>query len=244
MALGSNYASTGEINKSLFARCGIPLIAAPSGTVGAAGLLTLGTALQNIYVSAFVALPAGALYSGSAQGVYFCKMTSTTVGTVYLNQYLPGAPPVIPTILIPVPGAGGGAYTGITGIGPNLTSLNLPANQLGDNAVIQILALWSIFNSAGAKVSRILVGGNLVYNLSQTTNQALMGVIQLYVRGNPGSSMCGFVATNAQGSGAAAGQTNVFNIDLSTTQTITFNQNIAVATDYAVLEGYTIEVFN
>jgi hypothetical protein len=244
MTVGGNKASAGEINKSIYARCGIPCIFAPTGTVGVNGALTFGTAMQNIYADAFVVLPANALFAGSTLGVYYAKMTSTTVGTVFKNQYLPGAPPVIPDVTIPVTGNGGGAYTGVTGVGPNVLSLTLPVNTLTDSAVIQIMSLWSVFNSAGSKSCRILVGGNLVYNIAQTTNQALMGVTQLYVRGNPGVSMAGFTATNAQGSGAAAGQTNVFAIDLTTPQTITMNANIVVATDYAVLEGYTVEVFN
>jgi hypothetical protein len=241
--LGANQANVGPSNEAVYSKGAIPFIWGNSGTVAANGALTLGTALPQAYPDAFMLFPAGAVFAGSPAGAYYVKFSTTLLGQIFNNVYIPGIPPAIPAVLNPVAAAGPGAYTGVTGLtnGPNIV---LPANTIGPTGFMWLESLWSIFNSAGAKTPTISLGGQTLMAINQTTNQSLLTPVSLWARGAQGKNQVSFATSNAAGSGAAAGIVNQSTVDLTAQQTLQLACNVAVATDYCVLEAYTMELFN
>lgn len=241
--LGGNSASVGPTNEAVYSKGSIPFIWGNTGSVAANGALTLGTALPQAYPDAFMILPAGAAYAGSLAGAYYVQFSTTLLGRIFDNKYIPGVPAAIPASLNPIAAPGPGAYTGVTGLtsGP---SVSFPGGTLGPTGFMWMESLWSIFNSAGTKTPTITLGGQTLMAVNQTTNQSMLTPVSLWVRGAQADRQVSFATSNASGAGAAAGVVNQSTIDLKLAQTLQLACNVAVATDYVVLEGYTCEIFN
>ena len=52
---------------------GLPIIMPSSGSIGTNGALTLNTALPQIYANCYMYFPVGAVFAGSAAGLYFVR---------------------------------------------------------------------------------------------------------------------------------------------------------------------------
>lgn len=75
--------------------------------------------------------PAGAVFAGSAAGLYFVNMSTPTLGTVFNNVYSGRGPARIPDTLVPIVAAGPGAFTQTTGTPITVSSEILPGKMLG-----------------------------------------------------------------------------------------------------------------
>lgn len=138
----------------------VPSGIAPSGTMADNGAVTLGTALLLTYSGGiWLYFPANAIQAGSAAGLYWTVMSSTTVGTVY-NNTLNGATEVpyyvsSPTAFVTT---GPGAFTGVE-TEVQLGTVTIPANTMGPNGQVVVLTGWEYTNSASTKTPRVRFGG-------------------------------------------------------------------------------------
>lgn len=232
------YSAPGSASPQKIGANAIPFIIAPTGSMANNGVITLGTALDQIYANAYVFLAAGAIAAGSLAGWYFAQFSSTTVGVVFNNTYASGVP-TIPTVL-PFVTTGPGAYTGVTSavVGPQIT---LPGGAMGPNGVLQLSTLWSALNNANAKTLTITVGGTNILNGSLASVAAAQVLSTIYNRGNaainasmPTANIFGFGSANANPLQSA--------INTAVAQTIAMGGTLSVATDFLILAGYLAEV--
>ena len=153
----------------VLAESAIPMVRAPSGTMGNNGAMTFGTALTStFYPNAYVFLPAGAISSGSAAGWYYTTFSSTTLATVFNNTYTSGVP-VIPASPTAFSTTGPGAFTGtITDVFP--FQFTVPANTLGVNGTLTIDSTYASHVSGTTRSATVNFGGTAVRGLSMSTS--------------------------------------------------------------------------
>jgi hypothetical protein len=239
-------ASAGTLSAGLLVgQTGIPVGIAGTGTIGANGALTLGTALiiSGAYVSGiYFYFPAGAVFASSAAGFYFTKMTSTTAGTVFNNTYVAAnGLPSIPTALVPVVDAGPGAYTGVTTIQTGL-QFTVPANVLGNNGALYFEQLITYTNSAGAKTFTTTWGGTNILTTAPTTTQMIYQFRSLLNRGVQNLQITApasiFSMNNSIASTIAA-----TTVDTTQSSTVACVMTAAAATDNLVIEFARVLAF-
>lgn len=102
---------------------------------------------------------------------------------------------------------------------PALYSLVIPAYTLGRNSTVEIDSLWT-FPATGTKSLRIRFGGNVLLNLSITTNVALRHVFRFSNR-NSLSSQIAQPNNSASFSTFASNAVQTYTIDFATDQTLT-----------------------
>lgn len=221
----------------------IPSGIAPTGTVAANGAVTLGTALARIYGPTSVApgiwlyFPAGALFSGSAAGLYWCVMTSTTVGTAFNN--MPNlatlAPPATTTAIVD---AGPGAYTGVT-TKQTLFAPTLPGGSMGANGSLRLFQRWNWNNSAGTKTPAFDFGGTQIVSVARTTTLSDEWFYMFSNRGAQNKQITFNAVIPAIGSAINFSSTT---IDTSADKLANHTMTLDTATDYGILESSFIEV--
>lgn len=225
-----------------------PMGVAPTGTVSAAGVLALGTALDAIYGPTNNNTPGIWLYfpaTGSmTAGWYWCVMTSTTAGQVYLPAYSGvGIPSVGSTA---APASGGGAYTGVTSqvYAPVVA---VPAGMIQPNGVIRVTASFTNFNSAGAKTMTIAASAAqamsspaVMATQANTTNTSAREQGQI---GNAGVWNSQIVIPAGAGFTAAASTPASLGVNTQTSPLyIGAGQINAVATDWSICQGVLVEL--
>lgn len=218
----------------------IPFVMMPSGSVSASGAVTGITALPTAYAAAYCYLPANVVAPASAAAWQFCSCSSTTVCQAYLNSYTAGTP-TIPQRLTPVT-AGQGAYTGVTTetFGP---TVYVPANALGTNGQLAIAVNWSS-NTAGTKYTRVRFGGTVGPAFMAGTLASQIGRQDGVLIANRGaSSQVGTSIGNVGGYGANGGNTSTYAaVDTTVPVPVTFSIENLTATNYAVIERYSIDL--
>ena len=216
-------------------QCGVPIGIAPTGTMAANGAVTLGTALNATYNDGiWLYYPSGAVYSGSDAGFFWTVMSSTTLGTVYNNIYVPGTNSFnIPASLTAVSDAGPGAFAGVTS---EITALSVtvPGGLMGKNGGIYEEHAATYNSSATNKtVSTKLAGTTFAtYNATTSTFFRYLGRFN-----NKGSESRNFFNQYQ-----IYGYTNASSwttINTAASQTLTITLTRSTATDTLVLE-YTI----
>jgi len=225
-------------------RSNVPSGVAPSGTMGANGVLAGGTSLPRTYGPSsngpgiWQAFPAGAVFSGSPAGSYWSIMTSATAGTVFNNMLTLPGPTTPPTQLIPVVDPGPGAFTGLQTV-QSFASFVLPGNALGPNGWLIQIAFWAYNNSGGTKTLTYSFGTSAFTSVPTTTTAEYW----LFTTNAMG-------AANAQKHGLripALAQATVPNTgQKDTTANITVSlqgTNTSNATDTSVLESWICLMF-
>ena len=223
----------------------IPMAIPPSGviTVGT-GALTLGTALDNIYPSIYMWFPAGA-WTGSTAGMYYVAMTSTTVGTVYSNQYTGGVAtiPSSPTIVT----TGVGAYVQTISTGVTVLTYAMAGGVMGATGKITsaYAASTSTSSSGGTALAKQIYplmfnGVTSVSALNNGTANLLYGSTS---RQNVGLQTSQIEAGNAgyfgQGNTGAINKTSV---NTGVAVTLGFALQLAAATDWIILQSYSLQL--
>lgn len=227
-----------DADKPFIVMSGVASGIAPTGTVGANGALTLGTALPNIYsVGLYLYFPAGAVYSGSAAGSYWCVMSSTTVGTVY-NNVLVDVPsvPSSPTAIVD---AGPGAFTGVTSE-VTLASYTIKGGTLGTNGQVRSDETWLANNTAGAKTIRGKFGGTQGMSGSLASNLSLHLMTIFRNRGSESSNGTFAALSMGATSGSAGG---FLSINTANDWIWSKTAQTATATDYMIIDGFLLEIF-
>jgi hypothetical protein len=226
----------------------VPIALAPSGTMGANGAVTLGTALQHtFYTGVWMYFPSGAVFAGSAAGYYWTVMGSTTTGTVYTNTYTPGVTDLTrPSSTAAVVDAGPGAYTGVSGTEITAVSVTLPGGALGNHGGLRVYRGHQMGPSGGGtKSHRVMLGGAaiqsesglLITYLSSTHEKTTRNAgRENYQISQAGASWTSYPNEIASGSASLS----VINTAVDQTLTITLEKQTAV--DYDMLLSWTIEV--
>jgi hypothetical protein len=227
-----------SVSPYVLASWGVPSGIAPSGTIGANGAITLGTALPTTYNNGiWLYFPEGALFSGSAAGSYYCVMSSTTAGVAY-GDVLTGVPARLeaPT---PIISAGTGAYVGVTGSDLTLFAKSLNANQVPNNGTLNTSFHTYNNNSAGAKIARQKING---VNTGGATTSTITDNSQEVIIRNRGVANQNIVLYRNIGTavGQAVSRTT---IDFGTAASIVIAGQIATATDYIIIEAGSIVLF-
>jgi len=220
----------------------VPLIVPSSATIGNNGALSAMTALPTTE-SGYISLPAGAIATGvpAAQTWYWFVGSSTTAGTVYNNTYTSGTP-VAPASPTPFVTTGPGAYTQTTGSLIPAYSLSIPGNFIGVNGSVKTTGLFSMNTSASAKVMAAQYSTYKFCNTSLTADTAFaMAAGFMNING----------VTNAQGplstiapcatGASAAGQPSYGAIDSTTSQNLTIQLQLALATDFLQILTLSVE---
>lgn len=228
----------------ILAQSAIPIILPSSGTI-TNGVLSALTALPTTYAGCWMYFPAGASLPSGA-GLYWVVPSSTTAGQIYTAFQGAGAfTPYIP--LNPVALTSGGApYTQTIATDITLANITVPGGLMGTNGALRTYASHSLANTAGAKPSKLFHGGVQCGVLSTPASSAVgRSLHELSNRGSQASQYA-TSATSTAGTSFANGATALTgyygSVDTSIAQSITFTGQLAVATDYIVLEGFTVEV--
>lgn len=216
---------------------GIPVIIPSSGSMGNNGAITLTTALLTTYPRCYLYLPASAISAGSTAGFYYAVMSSTTVGTVYNNTYTSGIPtePASPTAFVTT---GPGAYTQTTATDLTLLNITIPGGAIGKNGSLWNYPELTYSNSAGAKTMKILLNAVTVFSQSPTTTT--YNQIRYFFR-NKGAADVN-IDNGGINFGANATAPNRRTIDTASDVTYKIVGNLAVATDFIVLEDNIIQL--
>ena len=224
----------------------IPVILPSSGTI-TNGVLSALTVLPTAYGGAWMYFPASASLPSGA-GLYWVSSVTTTGGNITTSfanasaaftPYIPSNPVLITS--------GGAAYTQTTGVDITLANITVPGGLMGANGALRTYVSHSLANTAGAKPSKLFHGGAQCGTFSIPTSSAIgRSMHELSNRGSQ-TSQYATSGLSSAGTSFANGASALIgyygSIDTSITQPLTFTGNIAVATDYIVLEGFTVEVF-
>ena len=214
---------------------GVPTVLLSSATdITATGAITGLTALP--YVPSDVVFVYCFAQTGLLEGLYYARFSSTTACQLYTD--VDGT--ITPT------GITAGAYVGGT-TEVILASLIIPGGSMGANGMIRAQSSWGCSNSANNKTARTRLDGILFGQVSQTTVASFGMMNGIKNRGNPAiqfqaSSGTGSPA-NSLGSNPTSSSNNAqTTIDTAVDTTLTFRGQLAVATDFLVLETCTIEI--
>jgi hypothetical protein len=224
----------------ILVQSGVPVGIAPNGTVATNGQITLGTALPRVYSGGiWVYLPAGAV-SGGVAGLYWCVMSSTTVGQVYTNfaDTSQKFTPYIPTGTLVNAVGSNAAYTQTTGAAIVLVNATVAGNSLGLSGALNVVSETTNNNSAGTKVVEVRLGATVFGSSSVTTNTYLRALYRIINNGSYLSQFFSKFAYTYQSQTAS----NQAAIDTTVDNSLAFTANISAATDYSILESVTIEV--
>ena len=206
----------------IIATSGVPLIVIGSGTVNSSGEFTLTTALPttpqgivNVYIYAGV---------GLAAGLYPATFTSTTQCQ-----------------LVGFPATTAGAYAGGT-TAVSLATIKIPGGTLGPNGKFRVEIIYTGTTNANQKnVSILYAGSSILSSIFWSTYTAITARLfaEFFNKG--------FESVNAHIPSLAYGQVSLApaytSIDTSKTQNLTFNCNVATATDSIMIEHYVVTVY-
>jgi hypothetical protein len=235
-----NMPAASSANPTLL-QSGIPFILSSSGSVGNNCAITGLTSLPHTYASAFIWMKAGAIATSSTAGWYYFVSSSATAGACYNNTYTTGAP-VIPASPTAFSTTGPGAFTQTTGSNITGPVVVVPGGSMSINGELDIDGASSSNNTAGAKQVNYTFGGSGTCYLQYIQSQVSAGWIsRLRNRG-----VTGLQVALCQSGGEPGVSTNVFtysSVDTTANQNLSFLLQLATATDYIVLEGYSVKEY-
>ena len=207
----------------------------------AATTVALGNPLPANYTGVWSYLPAGAV-SGGAVGFYWCTATSTATASGILQvttayQAAIGTP-AIPSVFSNAVGSGANftQTTSIVGLG----SISVAGSSMGANGGIRAHSKHRSSATAGGKQYVHYFGGSAVNSFSCTTQNHLGLDTKIWNCGVQNN----FVYEGGMSATFSAQMTLGGYQSVDTTQSQPFNiaAILSAATDFCILEGYTIEV--
>jgi hypothetical protein len=226
----------------ILAQSGVPVGLAPNGTVATNGQITLGTALPRVYSNGiWLYLPAGAV-SGGVAGLYWCTMSSTTVGQVYTKfaDTSQGFVPYIPAGTLVNAIGSNAAYTQTTNASIVLCKITIPASSLGTNGQLRINNEFSYNLATGNKLFQLYLNA---FQLLQSTRTTTGGHDSFTSRLRCLGSLLNssFYVVSESNASNGSGQI-ITGQDLSVDASFTFNTSIDTATNYIILDTVSLEV--
>jgi hypothetical protein len=233
----------------IVAQSAVAVINPSSGSVTGSGTdatITLNAAMYQIYADGcWMVLPAGAAYAGSLAGLYWCVMSSTTVGILYditlgTSQvpYVPSSPPRITA------SRGATGYTTLLVSPAQIFGGLIPGGLMGVSGALRVRAN---FGFSGGSTSGTVCFGVLGATGTQMHSNASAAAANAgydFMIRNLGvanrqrvSPLVNYVDT---GSYATAPQQ--FSIDTTAAQYITLQPYTGNVAQWSSLEGFTVEV--
>lgn len=209
-------------------------------TMGNNGALTTLPVLPTTYSGgAFIYMPAGAIFVGSAAGWYWFVASSTTAGQVFNNTYTSGDPErAVPSTPTPFVSTGPGVITQTVGSAILAHNFPIAARQIGKTGSLRSSMSYSCLNNANAKN----VGMRYSGSLSSVGNIAsLAGARQSLTLSNR-NAFARNVLTAGGGQVNAASAVAYGTLDTAALWTPGVSMNLGVATDFIVLEQSVHEV--
>ena len=247
-AMTGTLGLNGQLNfiNSSIGEGGIPIAVAPTGSTTALGVVTLGTALPRIYPAIWMYFPAAVVTGDTTGGMYFCVMTSTTVGTIYAGKQGTAAgvntvtlpfQPFFPTTLVAAPCAVG-AFTGSTAE-IFVVNVTLPPAGMGLQGRCRITSHQTTNNSAGTKTFKVYLGAAALAQPGvYTTSTGGTQMIAVRNCGAENFNMSQIVGgTSTSPAVYSAIQTSAVGLPY-----FALSLQSAVATDTTILEGYVMEL--
>lgn len=236
---------TGGNTQYDLARWDIPVIQAPTGTMGNNGAITLGTALPTTYANCYIVLPAGAIAAGvpAAEESFFCQMSSTTVGTVFNNTQAANTnsvgEPTIPASPTAFATTGPGAFTGVV-TSRALVTINIPAGAMGTKGELDYWGDHQAISAATNKTVSVILGGSNALSVTQTTVTNINYMGRIKNRGSASSQRDSHLFST---SGATTTQSAAYlTINTANATTLVFQFQKVTATEYAVFEGGRVAI--
>jgi hypothetical protein len=171
-------------------------------------------------------------------GLYYTVMSSTTVGVVYDNAYLPasGVTPSIPASPTAFALTAGGAYTQVisTSVNPNiaLAGFLVPGGRMGANGSVRFTALRNWISSANNKAIRVVSGTQTLASTNDTTGGAITSNWTLW---NQASQIRNTMVGAGLGDGNGSSAFNQVGIDTSQDFVVTLAASLASASDYTLI---------
>jgi hypothetical protein len=129
-------------------RITVPLIIAPTGSMGDNGVLTSGTVNPLVFLKTFTWFPTGAIFTASPAGWYYTVWTTTTAATVYQETWGGASVPTIPTTPTAWAVTGPGAFTGPT---TNASYALLPMPAASVRSMFEVRMKFHQTNNANVK---------------------------------------------------------------------------------------------
>lgn len=222
----------------------IAMILPSSGSIADNGALTLTTAvpLSGGYSwGCYMYFPANAVYSGSTAGMWFVIMSSNSAGTIYADRYTSGQP-TIPASPTPIVATGPGAYTQSTSA-IDLATHTITASSMGANGRVIVQPCWAFPNNANNKVISTTFGASNIYAKTRTTSTQETPLIDVRNAGVTGRQ---FSAWANSGGPATASTSGFVRTAIDTTADVNcyIRGQLAVATDFIILESHSVEQFS
>lgn len=243
VAINYNSPSVNMRTPTILSGGGLPVGIPSSGSIGNNGALTLTTALALVYSTGiYLYFPTGAIFSGSTAGLYFCIMSSTTVGTVYNNTYTTGQviAPLSPTAFVTT---GPGAYSQVLTAVTCKTTV-LPAGTMGISGGLHSTFRFQFSNSATSKTMSLLLGATPIWAGTRTTTTMCSLPVHVVNRGVANRQV--EITNSFNGSsgyaGATTGSPSVFSADTATDLGVSYVGQLTSALDYIILEAEQTEV--
>lgn len=203
-----------------------PFILPTSGSVAVTtGVITLSTALDNIYSNAYMYFPANT-FTGSTAGFYYVTMSSTTVGLMYSTKYTSGLPvtPTSPSLIT----TGAGAYTQTTGSVAG-QSFSILGGLMDLTGILYAEFNCSCKSSPDVKTLSISYDGSSTGTSTVTNTTFLNQRSQIENKNVTGAQICFQISDSGSGSSFTE-----LTIDSTLTKSIIYNYQIATASNWIV----------
>lgn len=222
----------------------VPMIVPSSGSMGNNGALTMTTALDQTYPSAYYYMPANAIVAGSTAGFYYGVGGSTTTAVLFNQMYVSGTATVPP--LTPFSTTGPGAYAQTTGAFLTAWTMTLPGNTLGLYDEIQAHGITTYLNSAGAKSIQLGYGtgsgeGPINYFAVSPTTTASQTFQAGFANAGALNKQIGTTIATGGMTTSASVLPPTGAVVSSSDRLLTCNLKIAVATDYVIMQTMVVE---
>lgn len=209
----------------ILAQSAIPIIVPSSGNITATGALSGLTALP--YTPVGIVRVYCFAQAGLAAGLYYAAFSSATACQLYLDA----AGTITPA------GITAGAYTGWTAGVATLLSITVPANSMGANGALRITTLWST-NSAAGKNLICRFDGQAVFYVAPG---AVSGIgIQKTVRNRGATQQV--IANNSISGDTGVNSPGTIAVDTTVDKALAVSIAPSAATEWAIFEGFTIEI--
>jgi len=218
---------------------GVPVYLPSSGTIGNNGSLTLTTALPLIYPNVYLYFPVDTIAAGVAAGLYYCQMSSTTVGTIFNNTYTTGVPsiPASPTAFVTT---GPGVYVQTTGANITLVNATILGGSMGINGAFKAHFRYNYLNSAGTKTIGLYHDSSIVFGTTATTSAS---IDVLSKATNAGIENSQYVNNTGLLNAVSSIVPTINSIDTSANSILKSIGQLAVATDFVGVTQYLFEQY-
>ena len=243
-ASGSYWVSDGTIWRPLngcvmLFNTAIPVGLPGGGSIGNNGALTLTTALQTTYSSIYLYFPANAISAGSAAGIYYVVMSSTTAGTIYNNTYT-GERPTVPSSPTAFSTTGPGAYTQTVGSDITMYSVTIKGGTMGLDGCISVPRFMVTMpaTSGSGKLTKTKLGSTTDYSLAHGATTVFLQASRTIVNRGVANQQIMFSAVALSTTSPTFATENT-SVDV----TYTFTAQIATsATEYMIFDAAIMEL--